>query len=254
MDKRNWTPEDDALLGKMFDEQAAKIIGCSTASVTNRRNKLNIQSYLSKLREKKRKELGPKIDPLLETMPDKDIAEEVGCAYSYVKKYRKSLNIPAYKTNEIPQEVVELLGKVSDNELSKKYGYTRDALHKERLARNIPPFLYKSPPHKWTEEEIEMIGTTPDEIIAEKIGITEGMVSRKRRELGISKLGTPRRHHFAWEEWEIEICHENISAEEVAKKIGRTTKSVISRRRTLGLHCNTGKKIRKRSGRKRSNR
>jgi hypothetical protein len=72
------------------------------------------------------------------------------------------------------------------------------------------------------------------------LGINKSRVRAKRCKLKIPQYGNPRRNNFPWEEWEMEKCREHISAEKVAKAIGRTVNAIWSMRRELGLHRETG--------------
>jgi len=220
----------------MTDRGVADKIGCSNALVCDRRNELKIPHFVPKSREWIREE-----DALLGTMHDKEVADKIGRSQNLVTLRRRFMNIPPYlfASRKFTPEFVAMLGTMSDRALAEKIGYSRNKVRKERVIRNIPAFLPKKY-YNWTKKTLKLLGTTPDEYIAEILEIPLSTVGNKRRSLTIAKYGKLPRSNFPWEEWEKEKCRDIVSAEKVAKAIGRTVQSVRAMRSKLGLDYKTG--------------
>lgn len=87
-----WTPEMDAVLGTMPDEQAAQALGVSKTLVAVRRRHLGKPSY----KDKRNIEWTPKMDERLGTAFDGDLAREWGISRSAVTLRRMTLGVPAH--------------------------------------------------------------------------------------------------------------------------------------------------------------
>jgi hypothetical protein len=60
-------------------------------------------------------------------------------------------------------------------------------------AHGLPPC------HRWTDEEVALLGTDLDSVIAGRLGVARHIVENKRRRLGVStQLGRSRRDRLGW--------------------------------------------------------
>lgn len=80
------------------------------------------------------------------------------------------------------QEMIELLGAVSDIELAARWGINHVTVAKARYRRDIPSH---QPQQKWTAEHVAMLGQMPDAEVARRTGRSKWAVTAARRERGI---------------------------------------------------------------------
>jgi hypothetical protein len=100
----DWTPEIDALLGKIADSKIARQIGCERKTVSYRRQCLGIEPSYDRTDNKpppnmggwNRTNLTADIVAKLGSMPDYKLAEIAGTAKSKIAKERRRLGIPSY--------------------------------------------------------------------------------------------------------------------------------------------------------------
>lgn len=142
----NWTPEMDALLGTMTDNNLAEKIGCHNSTVWKRREQLAICAY-------GRINWTPEIDALLGTMPDGDLAERIGCSLTAVRKRRERLAIRAYKRVNWTPETGSLLATMRDKMVAASLGVSKEAVGKRRQS------------------------VAPDEIVGAKLGATPTIIT-----------------------------------------------------------------------------
>jgi len=83
-------------------------------------------------------------------------------------------------------------------------------------------------PHKWTDEENELLGTASDRIIANRLGLSRHAVAEQRRRLGISRRPEP------WTSDQIALLG-TASDREVGRAIGRSESAVHRKREALGI-------------------
>ena len=81
---------------------------------------------------------------------------------------------------------------------------------------------------RWTDEEIAVLGTDHDPVIAERLGVAPHIVEQKRRRLRIPP------HVARWSDAEIALLGTNTDRE-VAETLGRTTSAVETKRVSLGI-------------------
>ena len=83
--------------------------------------------------------------------------------------------------------------------------------------------------HRWTDEEIALLGTEYDSLIARRLGISTHVVEDKRRRLGIP----PRR--LRWTSEEVALLGTKTDRE-VAILLGRKVAAVRKKRLLLGIN------------------
>jgi len=182
-----WTVEEDALVGTMTDEEAARKLGCSVARVRRRRHLLGRASNNSKHRHWMPGEIA-----LLGTRPDGEVARLVNRSVANVRCKRLALGIPFQNARyEIwkPDEVA-LLGKLPDEEVAARTGHSLVSVRRARDRRGILSVQRVAP--DWRPEEDAMLGTGPDETIAKQLNRTAQAVRHRRVIKGVPACPDPR--------------------------------------------------------------
>jgi hypothetical protein len=129
-----WTPEEDALLGKLTDEEVAGTLGYAVTRVRRRRRLLGLPSNNPNHRHWTQEEIA-----LLGTRPDREIAPLVNRSLGNVRYKRLELGIPFRNPRyEIwkPGELA-LLGKFPDEEVARRTGHSLTSVRRARTKRHI---------------------------------------------------------------------------------------------------------------------
>jgi hypothetical protein len=95
---------------------------------------------------------------------------------------------------------------------------------RRRHLRHLAPY--------WTPEEERLLGTAPDEELAQKLNRPEGAVEARRKKLHIRAWNSP--YSFLWTPEE-EALLGVVPDEELARRSRRTVEAVAARRRKAGL-------------------
>jgi hypothetical protein len=91
------------------------------------------------------------------------------------------------------------------------------------------PEAYGLPPRRhWTDEEIALLGTDTDRVIANSLGLPINVVKQKRQRLGISRLSQ------RWKEHEIALLG-TAPDSELARKLGKSSSVIWRKREQLGI-------------------
>jgi hypothetical protein len=93
----------------------------------------------------------------------------------------------------------------------------------------------------WTPEDVALLGTVPDDEVAQRTGRTAGAVRQKREELGIPNPAGNR-----WRPEDIALLG-TLPDAEVARQLGRAIQSVTQKRIKLGIANRFGGRKRARS-------
>ncbi|WP_455564356.1 hypothetical protein [Akkermansia massiliensis] len=190
-----------SMLGKKPDSEIAAQLGISRFTVQAERYKLGIQKYCSL--DGSRVKYESEFIAALGQIPDLECAKRFGYSNSKVARIRKKLGIAPYqgprkpykprdpnrprKKKEYPEELIQMLGKTPDDEIAKKFGYSRAGIALIRKKMGIPSFSDTKFPKVKREEMLSMLGKFPDSEIAEKFGISLNFVAWNRRKLKISQ-------------------------------------------------------------------
>jgi hypothetical protein len=97
---------------------------------------------------------------------------------------------------------------------------------KKGLGRNLVTG-YHGP--RWTEEDLALLGTAPDEEVARRIGRTANAVRVMR-----DRLGIPRPAGGRWRDGDMALLG-TLPDREAARRLGRPLKSVTQKRCQLGI-------------------
>jgi hypothetical protein len=189
-----WTPEDIALLGQVTDAELARKMGIAVDCVSSKRRDLGI--------ERKARIWTKDNIALLGVFNDSEVARKIGLGVTTaaVKNKRQKLKIEACRIRTSPPslpranatlwtpEALGLLGKISDYALAKKSGIERSAITVMRNKNGIAPFSIKGRTWNWTDDQLSLLGTAPDGVVAIQIGggIHRSTVSGKRKKLNIA--------------------------------------------------------------------
>jgi hypothetical protein len=87
---------------------------------------------------------------------------------------------------------------------------------------------------RWTEEELALLGTIPDEEVAAQTGRTKRAVYFKRWGLGIAQCLPTGSPGPRWSKEEIALLG-TAPDEEIVRRLGRTKRSVYQKRWLLGI-------------------
>lgn len=91
MRRIKWTPELDALLTRKPDYEVARLIGCFSQSVAQRRSRLGLPPSRSSFRRLRDEHI-----PLLGTMPDLKLMQITGASISSIQRKRSQLGIAPF--------------------------------------------------------------------------------------------------------------------------------------------------------------
>jgi hypothetical protein len=176
-------------LGKVPDALLASRWGVSGGTVTRLRNSLGIAPFV----ENKEIEWTTGMLNLLGEISDRALAREYEMAQLGVKIKRIEMGIlPFGKKHmdpepELPRQVVRLIGKIPDKQISDKFKASRANIRIYRALHKIPPADYEPPSnHEWTSEDDALLGTISDGIVARRLKITTWQVHYRRIALGIA--------------------------------------------------------------------
>lgn len=189
-----WPPEHIALLGTMSDEDVAKAIGGKKETVCAKRNALKIKAFKSKVGLTKGRPrpnflwTEDKLN-LLGTMPDRQLAVQLGLANTTIARKRRSLGIAGQKSKllpvVIPQEFVQKLGALSDQTIAAELGVSGSVISRIRTRLGIKPIIVSN---FLPTEANSLLGKTTDAAIAAKYGVSHTCVRERRIALGIAKF------------------------------------------------------------------
>lgn len=187
-----WTVAEEALLGTMPDTVIAERLDLTPSTVTKYRQSLGIESF----RKGGDVEWTPGMLRLLGDVPDGTLAREYGISHSSVKIRRIEEGIYPYGQTAmdpdpvLPLDVIELIGKETDQRLFQVYGVARQKI---RLYRALHGIQAAPPPdrfiHHWTQEDEQLLGTNSDRRVAAQIGVTPMQAMYRRTQLGIPSAG-----------------------------------------------------------------
>jgi hypothetical protein len=239
----DWRPEDDRILGTRTDRQVAMLLGRSTNNVAWRRIKLGIAP------KAKPRPWTPGEEALLGSKPDEQLARRFGRTVQAVEARRIMLGRPkadavfkVFKANVSgdhrgkPANTVNvkpgaryctwsveedaLLGKLSDEEVAGRLGYSVTRVRRRRHLLGVPCWNPTNRP--WTKAEIALLGTRPDREVAPLVNRSLANVRYKRLDLGIP-FCNPR--YEIWKPAELALLGK-VSDEEIAHRTGHSLTSV----------------------------
>jgi DNA-binding CsgD family transcriptional regulator len=190
--RHKWTKRQLGWLGKLSDKEIASRLGLSIPTVCWKRQLLGIEPLKASGRGRQWTE---KEIALLGTLPDTEVARRIGVHRHRVALKRRQLGIPSAVAEKNKQrwtpERIAKLGKVPDREIAQQMGISAGIVTAYRHRHQIPLRCERrrSPRggHRvhWQRQHIERLGTVPDRVLAQELGITPQAVAQLRQRLGI---------------------------------------------------------------------
>lgn len=182
---RDWTEDEDVLLGTMPDAVLAVQLHRGVLAVRKRRLAKGIPVVSRRAPDWTKSEI-----KLLGTRPDEVIARKLGRTVSSVVHRRCKLKIPPHRrigSHWRPEEM-KFLGTAPDAEIARRLGRRESAVRQKRIKSRIKSF--QSTFRRWTAREDRLLGTLRDEEVALRIKRTFAAVRQRRQDQGLS---LPRR-------------------------------------------------------------
>ncbi|MBI1178465.1 hypothetical protein GC207_13605 [bacterium] len=225
--QRDWTPDEIGLLGKYPDREVARMTRRTLAGVQTRRQDLKLPSVSSRQRDWTKRE-----DALLVKYPDREVARRLKRSHASVQHRRQRLGIP--KPNPLARSWSKLedslLGRLPDVVLSRQLNRTLAAVRFRRLDKKIPT-----------------CGCPPDQLpsaIAKLRGVLCRVQAEKQKARALPSIpvgrfrrsgrdSRPRKLRW-WTAAEDKLLG-TLSDGELARRLGRSTISVMRRRLRLGI-------------------
>ncbi len=219
-----WTAEEEAIVGKVSDAEAARRLGRSEKAVHHHRMKLGLALF----HRKPRRDWTAAEDAMLGTDLDAVVAQQLKRPAGSVAARRRSKGIPVQsRVRPWTRREIRLLGTGSDVEVAEKLNRTVLAVRCKRKHCEIAPGTNR----RWSPAEDELLGKAPDGEVAMKLGRALGAVKMRRLKLQIPILQS-KIHN--WEPWEVSLLG-SAPDREVAKQLGRTILSVQNKRYELRI-------------------
>tara|TARA_R110002020_G_scaffold26908_2_gene86925 strand:- start:46 stop:1272 length:1227 start_codon:yes stop_codon:yes gene_type:complete len=177
-----WTKKEIKLLGTMKDNKLAEKIGRSYHSITKKRVSLKIPMYI--------KSIDTKHIEYLYKMNNDTFAQKFGYSKTLIMKTRKLQNIP--KFSKWDWRDTSLLGTDTDRNIAKIYGICLTDVTSKRNELNIKPFNEHFKRKKFTKEEIKLLGTLPDDMLAYQLDTTVTTITKIRTKMNIPRCKKTR--------------------------------------------------------------
>ena len=224
------------LLGRMPDERLAKKANATRQQIKYMRYQLGIPAY----RKKPRDFLWTVEDiKLLGTDADRVIAGILDTTAIVVSRKRRALAIeaayPCTNPNAIEwtTEMISLLGKVRDPVVARRFGVSLDQICRQRALLNIPPCTPHLRLTAWTPQMLKDVRDMEPAQFVLKHKISLGVVSRKRRGMGLAEPRPPRINWTAEMIARLGTVPDGI----LARELGIRPKTVWAKRSRLGIPC-----------------
>ena len=194
--RRRWTAQMIALLGKASDDDVAAKLRIPRYSVVQERRRRRIAAF----RPRRKLEWTDRALALLGTASDREVAAEIGFDPTVVRRKRHVLGIPPFhpppypqvERNWLPRED-RILGTLSDKVAAARIGCSRVLVSLRRRHLGIPAFGRAPLPFRWTRRWLSRLGKEPDNRLAGDMGVSRKIVAEKRAELGIPAVRDARK-------------------------------------------------------------
>ncbi len=137
----------------------------------------------------------PRALGLLGKVPDRVVADLLGCTPATVLVKRRALGVPPARSANWTPERDARLGTATDQSLADEWGLTLAAVFHRRRALGIPASGPRGPrPTAFTPAMDALLGTVPDSDLAREWGLCASVVGNRRRALGVPPLAARGRH------------------------------------------------------------
>jgi hypothetical protein len=201
-------------LGRASDSRVAKELWISVDSVKGKRQALGIPATLENLPIERSDEVAA-----LLRLPDTEVEHRTGLDRSTIQRLRGELGVEENLLSRPEASPVPSLGPDG----STARAWTPSA------KGPAPSAAAWRAQYRWRPEEIALLGSAPDKVIAARLGRTVKAVRTRRQMVGIL-----RRPYRAWQPHEIELLGTAPDVE-IAARLDRSEWSVNTQRRKLGI-------------------
>lgn len=179
---------------------------------------------------------------LLGQISDAKLARRAGINPETVARERRRRGIGSFRPLRGPiewtPEMISLIGIESDGVVGRELGLSRTTIRRKRELLGIPP--YAPPPSSavesaiaWEPEDLALLGTMPDRVVAKQLGISASSVMLKRQALKIPAFKPPTRP-LKWTEEMLALLGE-VTDTQVANLYGISEAAVGAKRSRLGI-------------------
>jgi hypothetical protein len=154
--QERWLDYELKLLGRIRDEELARLLRRSQAAVAGKRESLGIPIFAPRRTAWSKREI-----ELLGKRPDPVVARMLGRTKYAVQLKRYSLGIPQCWEDRRAwmAEENKLLGKMRDQEVAKKLGRSLSSVRSHRNEQTNIRFI--KTPKRWTKAELRLLGRLP---------------------------------------------------------------------------------------------
>jgi hypothetical protein len=178
-----WTDYELRLVGRIRDEELAKLLRRTPGAVAAKRESLDIPIFMPQRILWSRREI-----ELLGKRPDNVIARMLRRTRYAVQLKRHSLGIPQCWENRrawTPEEDVQL-GTMRDAQIAKRLKRSVSSVRSRR--NDNTSIRFNRTPKHWLPSELRLLGRLPDAEIARRSGRFLASVRNKRVQLGIARV------------------------------------------------------------------
>lgn len=243
---RRWSEEELAMLGSCTDKELAERLNLAVHCVTSKRHGLGIKAFHERAKNKTprpnsvqwtRRNLA-----LLGKYPDQRVAEMMGIGRKSVLYKRKILGIESYALasglwHEWSEKEIARLGTMIDRELASKLGVSAICVTTKRTEMGIQSFMKSTKPareHVWKKRELALLGKKTDREVSSDVGLSLGLVRKKRIQLGIAAHFGSERNPDKWTA-SILARLSKESHQKIAAEMGISWQAVQQKCKQLGI-------------------
>jgi transposase-like protein len=158
-----------------------------------------------------------------------------GASTTTVWAWRKNFGVGGRATTKGSKRAIRAAAKLGAEAVKAKEWTDEELDQKAATAKRLglkPGPRWTAESGGWTEEQVALLGTDHDAVIAQKLGRTLGAVTSKRTQLKIRAFSGSPGGGRAWTEEEIALLGTDTD-ETIAARIGRTTGAVAQKRAAL---------------------
>lgn len=174
MKPKDWKAQALPLLGVETDAEIARKLGVTARQVGYLRQQQGKQAAC-------RARWSLEVIKKLSLTPPAALAEQLQISTSTVLARRRAHEM-RYERRGLPPEALAMLGKVPDMKVALRFGRSYDTARKWRTDAGLPPVIEW---RAWTRQELALLGTMPDNMLARQIARRPRCVRLKREALGI---------------------------------------------------------------------
>ncbi len=222
------------LLGKFTDIEIAFQVGADIQTVRKIRKSLNLPRFQRKGPPSWEVKY-PGLKERLGHVTDYALAKEYSLSRERVRQIRSSLGYHKKENLELSSEAIDLLGKVSDSEITRKFSLPENVVRRKRVRRGIGKYTKNY--GEVIRKVHDKVGVESDRKIAKLLNIPVVQVALYRREHNIPPASlTPKCENFVPYDRDliVRMYHQGASDKDIAKELG-ASQAVVVRIRSVEL-------------------